>query len=72
MEAHLANIPKDLTDKKSQETGFRKKQVWRPVELDLMIRLMPLWMDRVHRYLNTNELEEAVKWIQKLKSLATN
>ena len=56
MEPHLENIPRDLLDKRSQETGFRKQQFWRPVELDLLIRLMPLWMERVHRYPKKNEL----------------
>ena len=56
MEQHLENLPRSLKDKKSSETGFRKMSFWKPTELDLIIRLMPLWMKWVESCPEKNDL----------------
>ena len=63
---HLEELPKSLRDQKSQESGFRKKNFWRPAQIDLLIRMTPLWMERVasvpeKNYLGAGEHEMETK-----------
>ena len=47
MNKHLDNPANTYRDEKSYTSGFRRPGFWKPMQLDLMIRLMPLWLERV-------------------------
>ena len=58
MERHLDQLSRSLKDKKSSESGFRRPTFWKEVQLDLLIRLVPLWMERVAACPEKNDLGE--------------
>ena len=46
---HLRNIPTSYRDTRSQRAKFRREDFRRPMTLDLMVRLLPLWLARVQK-----------------------
>ena len=56
MGSHLENIPKSLKDQKSSEAEFRQTTFWKPVQDEVLIRLMPLWMERLSACKDNNDL----------------
>ena len=56
MGSHLENIPKSLKDQKSSEAEFRQMTFWKPVHDQVLIRLMPLWMERLSASKDKNDL----------------
>ena len=44
-----AHIPKYLRDSKSQKAKFRRENFWRPLTFDLIVRLIPFWLDRIKK-----------------------
>ena len=46
---HLRNIPTSYRDRRSQRAKFRREDFWRPMALDLIVRLLPLWLARVQK-----------------------
>ena len=56
MGSHVENISKSLKDKKNSEAEFREVKFWKPVHEEVLIRLMPLWMERLSPCKDKNDL----------------
>ena len=54
--SHLENVPKSYRDDKSFDSGFRQKSFWEPMQGDLLIHLMPLWLERVSSSREKNDM----------------
>ena len=49
VQGHLRNIPTSYRDTRSQRAKFRREDIWRPMTLDLKVRLLPLWLARIQK-----------------------
>ena len=56
MGSHLEHIPKSLKDKKSSEAKLRWTTFWKLVHDEVLMRLMPLWMERLSVCKDKNDL----------------